>query len=154
MPEKYLFQFFICDIDSIWALFLVTLMSYIADCLLYKSAAYVLLEINKTNRQKKETMKIVYNMSFLERRYMRNYSKLVSSHKKIMIFIIIENFLFHLLSDIMILILIIGMCFNELICIWWIIAILKLVLCDAIGFVFSIIFGGMGHHGGTYWRFK
>lgn len=145
-----LFNDFIHDYpNSQIILFIESIFAYFCNICWLRSAAYAVLDVKKTNRQKRILRQNLISMPYIKAKFMVGYIDMTTSRKGIMKFIIAENYSFIILTWIVWLFLLISLIENDISVISWYIFIFKFIICDLVGFVFTFIFGGIAWN----WKF-
>lgn len=151
---KYLFalvlEFWLQFPDSQIVLLIINLFSLISGFLAFRSAAVNLVEEHKTNRERKRIRKEIIDNKIPVRQYIH----FVTIRKKTMQLICTEYDLNGIFSAVIFCLTCFSFFIKDMILIAWIIFVVKILLCDLVGYLIMIIFGGMGKSGGTYWDFK
>lgn len=108
-----------------------------------RSAAYALLDIGKTNRQKRILRQNLNGMPYFKAKFMVNYIEMTTDRKNIMKFIVAENYISKVSTYIILIFLLSSLIYRNIAVIGWYIFIFRLIICDFTGFVFTFIFGGI-----------
>lgn len=146
-----LFDEFIHDFPNSHILLLIdSIICYFCNICWLKSAAYALLEVKRTNRQKRIIRQTLYSMSYFKSKFMVGYVKMTVSRKNIMKFIVTENYISKILTYIILIFLIISLIYRNIAVIGWYIFVFKFIICDFISFIFTFIYGGIAWD----WKFE
>lgn len=146
-----LFNNFIHDFpNSQILLLMLSIDSYFCNICWIKSASYVLLDVKRTNRQKREIRKKLYSMSYFKKKFMVGYVEMTASRKDIMRFIVTENYISRISTIVILILLFISIFYRNIAVAGWYIFVFKVIICDIIGFIFTFIFGGIS----WVWKFE
>lgn len=132
------------------SLLIFSISSYFCNACWLRSAAYALLDVKKTNRQKRVLRKNLNSMSYFKAKFMVNYVKMTTDRKNIMKFIVISNYISKISTYIILIFLLISLIYRNITIIGWYIFVFKFIICDLVGFIFTFIFGGIAWD----WKFE
>ncbi len=131
-------------------LFSYSIVCYFCNACWLRSAAYALLDVKKTNRQKRILRQNLNSMPYFKSKFMVGYVGMTTDRKNIMKFIVTSNYISKISTYIILIFLLISLIYRNIAVIGWYIFILKFIVCDLVGFIFTFIFGGIAWD----WKFE
>lgn len=129
--------------DSQISLLMFSIVFYFCNACWLRSAAYALLDVKKTNRQKRIIKQKVVNMPYFKSKFMVGYVEMTVSRKNIMKFVVTENYISKISTYIILIFLLISLMYRNIAVIGWYIFVFKFIICDFISSVFTFIYGGI-----------
>lgn len=136
--------------DSQISLLIFSTVCYFCNTCWLRSSAYALLDVKKTNRQKRILRQNLDNMPYFKAKFMVDYVQMTTDHKNIMKFIVAGNYISKILTYIILIFLLISLIYRNIAVIGWYIFVFKFIICDFTGFIFTFMYGGIAWD----WKFE
>lgn len=125
------------------SLLMFTVVYYFCNACWLRSAAYALLDVKRTNRQKRIMKQKLVNMPYFKSKFMVGYVDMTVSRKNIMKFVVAENYISKISTYIILIFLLISLIYRDITVIGWYIFVVKFIVCDFVASVFTFIYGGI-----------